>query len=99
MGYVCYRVLEAIGTLGSAAAPALPHLERLLHDTDSDLRVWALEAMEKLGDVALTAEPLVQQLLADEDADVSNASYHLLGRLGALRVVSDKASPVGVGAM
>jgi HEAT repeat protein len=77
--------LDAIETIGHAAAPAAPALVRAFRDTDRFVRWAAARAMGKVGPVNPSVEvPALAQLLNDQDVDVYRAAAVSLERYGPL---------------
>lgn len=65
-----YWACIAIEEIGEDAAPTLPGLRAILHDSkDDDLKVQALLAVAKIGSTGEQAAPEIVALLADDHAD------------------------------
>lgn len=71
--------LGHLGSVGSAAADAIPDLIAALRDADLAIRTGAADALVKMGTAAVA--PLVEALL-DEDADFRRAVILTLGQIG-----------------
>lgn len=59
---------EAIGSMGSTAAAAVPELSKLLESKEQTDRIAAAMALAKIGDAAKAAIPLLQKM--EQSADV-----------------------------
>jgi hypothetical protein len=60
---------EAIGSMGSTAAAAVPELSKLLESKEPSDRIAAAMALAKIGDAAKSAIPLLQKM--EQSADVN----------------------------
>jgi HEAT repeat protein len=61
------NAFATLGTLGEAAAPALPDLLTYLKDPDSEIRRLSLYVIMQIGPKAKSASPQVQALLEDSN--------------------------------
>jgi HEAT repeat protein len=61
---------QAVGAIGSEAAPAVPALITLLSSVDEGSRNTALIGLKKIGPAAREALPAIRQALNDPSADV-----------------------------
>jgi HEAT repeat protein len=80
-----YRRLWAartLGRLGAAAAPALPHLIRLLECGPQFVRQAALEALGQIGPTTPELVPALIGYLGHNFADIRKATCGILGRMG-----------------
>lgn len=58
--------LEALGSMGSAAAPATPHIVKLLESSADNERYGAAETLGKIGEGAKAAVPQLKQIATDD---------------------------------
>lgn len=79
------EIAETLGTIGPAAAPALPELTALLGRKAMWPRYAAVEAIGRLGPAAATALPTVLKLTKDPDRDVAAAARESARRLDRSR--------------
>jgi HEAT repeat protein len=76
------HVIQVLGKIGPAAAPATPALTGLIADKDDDVAYEALMALAKIGPGAKAAVPEVMKVLAGGDkSNVPTAAY-VLGKIG-----------------
>jgi HEAT repeat protein len=75
------QILEILGQLGPAAAPALPLLREALRDANPEYRWRAAEALGRIGPGARDAAPDLTAALKDPDEAVRRWAAHALRRL------------------
>ena len=80
------RNAVALGFLGAAAAPAVPKIITLLHDSDDDVRRLAVWTLMELA--APEAIPELAAILADPDSDLHANAINALGSIRARPEVS-----------
>ncbi|MCG9131571.1 HEAT repeat domain-containing protein, partial [Candidatus Poribacteria bacterium] len=74
---------EALGSIGPAAAPAVPDLiDSLENDDDKQVRFESALALAQIGPAANDAVPVLANALRDEDRYVRDNSIHALKRIG-----------------
>ena len=73
---------EVLGTIGPAAASAIPSLTEALRDADRDVRAKAAEALGKIGPAATSAIPSLTEALRDADRNVRGRAVEALGNVG-----------------
>jgi HEAT repeat protein len=75
----------------SPTSAELPSLQRLLAESNPEVRAAAAQAIGQLGPVAQAAVPALTKLLDDPDPAVQTAAIEALGRLGpAAQAAVDK---------
>jgi HEAT repeat protein len=75
-------VVEALGMLGAAAAPALPQLTRWLAHPVGDSAARAALVLGGLGEAAAEAVPALVDALKSGEGDLPAAAAFALGRIG-----------------
>ena len=85
--------------MGRAGASAVPHLIRLLTDSDAGtkpgervfVRAWSAQALGNIGPAAKEAVPALEKLLNDREANTRQAAAIALGRIegGATKILID----------
>jgi HEAT repeat protein len=76
------KFAQALGRLGSAAAPAVPQLATLLRDDHIEIREAAAIALGNIGPAAASAVPDLTRALRDCCHDVRAEAAVALGRIG-----------------
>jgi uncharacterized protein (TIGR03067 family) len=76
-------VVDALGEMGSAAAPAVPLLAEGLKAPNADVRLRAVTALGKIGAASPETVPTLFTALNDADARVRGAAVDALGEIGA----------------
>jgi hypothetical protein len=88
--------IQALGNLGEAASPALPHLLNLLHDSNENIRTEAIRALARLGSLAAQALIAANDHLDYNDREGKKVLFDAIVGLGpnteALRVLVDNLS-------
>lgn len=70
--------IAVLGEIGSQAAPAVPILNGLLKDTNTDVRIIVVHALKKIGKDAV---PALTTALKDPDSKVRSAATNALGQI------------------
>ncbi len=65
-----YRIVQIVGSIGSAAAAAIPKLEAALEDASPRLRSAALTAIASMRELAVDSVPKILARFADVDSGV-----------------------------
>ena len=75
------EVAKTLGTMGPAAAAAVPELTRLLGSREMWPRYAAVEALGRLGPAAAPAYPKIAALTKDPDRAIADAALESVRRL------------------
>lgn len=78
---VAREAARALGTLGPRAAPAVPHLARLLAHPDERLRNDTIDALGRIGPPAAGAVPRLIRLLGDPNSSAFTPAAVALARI------------------
>jgi hypothetical protein len=73
------HALQELGSIGPAAADAVPALVEALKDQNQDVRGWAVHGLSRIGPAAM---PGLVEALKNQDAGVSGTAARALGRIG-----------------
>ena len=87
-----WRAAQALGSMGSEAAPAVPSLATTLGDRSAEVRWRSAEALGLIGASAHSAVPALARALSDSDPIVRTETIKALGLLGP--AAADAVTPL-----
>ncbi len=90
--------LQALGTIGPQARPALPVIAPFLTNSDPTIRLLAAAALVRIGGKveAATAMPVLLAGVKDEPASGATAYVHLASDLDPITRIATRGSPAAV---